>query len=329
MQNIEKIYSELQDFAFACIAQANQQKELQLDSEQEYITSTPSNINSNSQMPLSYPHLVSVVLKNLRNIIAKTNEKLSKDDTDLIEALEVFVKTFPKWTAQQLGDSIQTKFNDFRETRSLEFSIKDKNQIYFIFGDIAFGAYLKGFDHKNPLIKKFSKKIGISKLINEIEFMLKLIRYDKDDINHISTITVYINDLKPLALPAEYLNKAKLKKDIEKLDVLVNNIKSLSGWTKIRASSLLSDLLNAAKNILETINMQKTQLQQVVEILNEYPISKTASFVFIYDTMYPFMDGLKSEKEILSSISINNDVPNASNINRHKKRAVENILKRK
>jgi len=329
MKDIEKTYTALQKFAFACIAQANQNKEPQLDDEHKFVTATPSNIDSNGRIPISFPHLALDVLQILRNIVAETDEQLSKQDIDLIEALEVFVKTFPLWTAQQLGDSILTKFVSFIKTNDLEMSVNEKNEIYGNLGDIALAAYLKNFKHKNPLIKKFSKRVEMSTLIHEIEFMLKLIKYDRNDINYISNITVYINDSKPLVLAEGYLNKAKIKKDFEKLDTLTTNIKSLTGWRKIDANIFLSNLLDAIKNIAETINMHKTQLKRIVEILDKYPVSKTASYVFINDTLCPFMDGLKSEKEILSLISANNDVLNASNINRQKKKAVEKLLKRK
>lgn len=329
MKDLEKTYTALQKFVIACYTQANQNKELKVDDEHEYIIVTPSNVDPNSRMPQSFPHLALDVLRNLRNIVAGTDKQLSKQDIDLIEALEVFVNTFPLWTAEQLGDSIKTKLVYFMETHGLEISTDEKNEIYSILGDIALAAYLKNFKHENPLIHKFSKRVEMSKLIHKIEFILKLIKYDRNDIDYVSNITVYIEDSKPLVLPESYLNKVKLQQDFKEIDLRINYIKSLTGWSKVDSCNFLSDLLDAVKNILKALNIPKSQLKQVVEILDNYPVSKTASCVFINDTLYPFIGGLKSEEEILLAILKNNDATTQANINRRKKRAVENILRGK
>ena len=55
MKDIEKKYTALQKFAIAYYTQANQKKEPQLDDEHKFVTATPSNIDSNGRIPISFP----------------------------------------------------------------------------------------------------------------------------------------------------------------------------------------------------------------------------------------------------------------------------------
>ena len=133
---------------------------------------------------ISFPHLILEFLKIFRNLTTNYDVELSYDDKEMFEAFNEVVTSFPKWTTTLFGESIKMKFNAFKNQNSLKLSVDEKNKIYGHLGDIAFFSYLRTANHANPLIQKFSNIIQKKSLLDRIDFMLKLMKYDKNDLDH-------------------------------------------------------------------------------------------------------------------------------------------------
>ena len=321
MEDLNEINEALREFI---LAYQTQEKNNGVQPKNEHLI-TPNR----SSVLISFPHLIEEVINIFRNLKTHSSEELSKEDNEFLEVLEEVIHNFPKWTVRLLGEKIRIKLLQFLDTNDLELSVDEKNKIYGSLGDIAFGAYLTDYKHLHPLLKELRNHITKSSLLGRIDFMLKLMRYDKNDLNHITNVTVYMSDVNPLTLTSDYIHKAKLIEDFDKIQGYVDLIKSKTEWNHLRASNFFSNLLDVVKLYISKINYSEALLEQLVKVLEDKGISKTTSYVFLNDTLYPFIDGLKSEEEILLSISENNDATTQANINRRKKRAVDNILSRK
>ena len=169
----------------------------------------------------------------------------------------------------------------------------------------------------------------ISNIIQKIDDMLKLIRYDKIDLKNILSATIYMKDNPALVLSSDYVNTHKLFEDLNNIENIVNEIKSITGWNYIKSSNILCDLLEGVKICISNISVSKHLINGISEILNEKNVKKTTQYAFINDVLYPFVDGLKSQEDIQISLEKNNEITNKTNINRQKRRAVEKILIRK
>jgi hypothetical protein len=171
--------------------------------------------------------------------------------------------------------------------------------------------------------------VNKSFIIQKIDDMLKLIRYDKSDLNSILSTTIYMKDNPALVLSSDYVNTNKLFEDFNNIENIVNHIKSITGWNYIKSSNMFCDLLEAVKVYTSNISASKHLINGISEILNEKNVKKTTQYVFINDVLHPFVDGLKSQEDIRISLEKNNELINNTNINRQKRRAVEKILSRK
>ena len=327
MDDFNVLNKSLQDFAIAyqSLVGIDDQRSIQglMTNEQNPAEESKSNV------PISIPHLALQILQTYRSLKNEVGEDLSEVDSSIFEALEEVVDSFPKWTSQFFGKSIRIKFLEFLEAQELELPVAEKNKIYGGLGNIAFSAFLIEANHEHQLLKELSLNITKSSLLDRIDLIRKLMRYYKEDLSHISNITVYISDVNPLSLPSDYINKSKLVDDFNKIQGYVDFIKGNTDWGNIKSKSFLSDLLQFATYFASKVKYSEAFLKQIAETLLGFGVNKTQGYVFLNDTLYPFIDGLKSEDEILISISKNEDVPTVANINRRKKRAVENLLNKK
>jgi hypothetical protein len=285
--------------------------------------------HTNVQIPISFPDLTLYIRNAYIKALDQSNEHITQEDRDLLDALNEVVETFPLWTREKLGDSIKAKLEGFLHVNDLDVSIEQKNTLYGNLGDIAFGSYLDSHNHKHPLLIKYSNMVIISNIIQKIDDMLKLIRYDKNDLKNILSATIYMKDNPALVLSSDYVDTNKLFEDFNNIENLVNHIKSLTGWNYIKSSNMLCDLLGAVKICISNIRVSKHFITGIAEILDEKNVKKTTQYVFINDILYPFVDGLKSQQDIQLSLKENNELINKTNMNRQKRRAVEKILSRK
>ena len=284
---------------------------------------------TNGKTPISFPDLVVYTRNTYNNALDQLNEHISTGDKDLLDALNEVVETFPLWTREKLGDSIRAKLEGFFHENDLDVSIELQRTLYGNLGDIAFASYLETHNHKHPLLNKYSHMVNVSNIIQKIDDMLKLIRYDKSDLNSILSTTIYMKDNPALVLSSDYVNTNKLFEDYNNIENIVNQIKSITGWNYIKSSNMLCDLLEAVKICISNISVSKHLITGITEILDEKNVKKTTQYVFINDVLYPFVDGLKSHEDIQISLEKNNELINKTNINRQKRRAVEKILSRK
>ena len=284
---------------------------------------------TNGKTPISFPDLVVYTRNTYINALDQSNEQISKEDKDLLDALNEVVETFPLWTREKLGDSIKAKLEGFLHENDLDVSIELERTLYGNIGDIAFAYYLETNNHKHPLLNKYSHMVIISNIIQKIDDMLKLIRYDKSDLKNILSATIYMKDNPALVLSSDYVNTNKLFEDFNNIENLVNEIKSITGWNYIKSSNMLCDLLEGVKICISNISVSKHLIIGITEILSKKNVKKTTQYVFINDVLYPFVDGLKSQEDIQISLEKNNEITNKANINRQKRRAVEKILSRK
>jgi hypothetical protein len=284
---------------------------------------------TNVKIPISFPDLVVYLRNTYINALDKSNEHINQEDRDLLDALNEVVETFPLWTREKLGDSIKVKLEGFLNDNDLDVSIELERSLYGNLDDIAFGSYLESHNHKHPLLNKYSHLVIISNIIQKIDDMLKLIRYDKSDLKNILSATIYMKDNPALVLSSDYVNTNKLFEDFNNIENIVNEIKSITGWNYIKSSNMLCDLLEAVKICISNISVSKHLITAIADILNEKNVKKTTQYVFINDVLYPFVDGLKSQEDIRISLEKNNELINNTNINRQKRRAVEKILSRK
>ena len=284
---------------------------------------------TNGQIPNSFPDLVLSVRNTYINALDQSNEHITQEDRDLLDALNEVVETFPLWTREKLGDSIKAKLEGFLHENDLDVSNEQKNTLNGNIEDIAFGYYLDSHNHKHQLLNNYSHMVIISNIILKIDDMLKLIRYDKSDLKNILSATIYMKDNPALVLSSDYINTDKLLEGFNFIENLVNQIKSITGWNYIKSSNMLCDLLEAVKISISNISVSKHLITCIIEILNEKNVKKTTQYVFINDVLHPFVDGLKSQEDIQISLEKNNELINNTNINRQKRRAVEKILNRK
>ncbi|MDC3406574.1 hypothetical protein OAZ27_02635 [Bacteroidia bacterium] len=315
--DINKFQSALKDFAIAYYQKQGELTQV-----------LPVN-QTNGQIPNSFPDLVVSLRNTYINALDQSNEQISKEDKDLLDALNEVVETFPLWTVNKLGDSIKAKLEGFLYENDLDMSIELQRTLYGNTGDIAFASYLETHNHKHPLLNKYSHLIIISNIIQKIDDMLKLIRYDKSDLKNILSATIYMKDNPALVLSSDYVNTNKLFEDFNNIENIVNEIKSITGWNYIKSSNMLCDLLEGVKICISNISVSKHLITAIADILNEKNVKKTTQYVFINDVLYPFVDGLKSQEDIRISLEKNNELINNTNINRQKRRAVEKILSRK
>lgn len=328
MEDFDVLNKSLQDFAIAYKNQAGVEDDQRSIQELSVIEQNPRD-ESELTLPISIPHLALHILKTFRRVKNEAKEELSKEDNEFLEVLEEVIHNFPKWTVRLLGEKIRIKLLQFLDTNGLELSVNEKNKIYGNLGNIAFGAYLTDYKHSHPFLNNLSNDIKKSCLLGRIDFMLKLMKYDKNDLEHISSVMIYMSDTKPITLTSDYIDKAFLIKDFDQIQGYVDWIKSKTEWNNLKAHNFFSDLLNGAKLFIQAFNYSKELLEEITNLLEDKGINKTTTYVFLNDTLYPFIGGLKSEEEILLSISNNNDATTQANINRRKKRAVDNILSRK
>ena len=284
---------------------------------------------TNGNIPISFPDLVVFTRNTYINALDQSNQHITQEDRDLLDALNEVVETFPLWTIEKLGDSIKAKLERFLKENDLDVSIEQKNTLYGNLDDIAFGSYLESHNHKHPLLNKYSHIAIKSFIIQKIDDMLMLIRYDKSDLKNILSATIYMKDNPALVLSSDYVNTNKLFEDFNNLENIVNQIKSITGWNYIKSSNMYCDLLEAVKVYTSNISASKHLINGITEILSEKNVKKTTQYVFINDVLYPFVDGLKSQEDIQISLEKNNELINKTNINRQKRRAVEKILSRK
>ena len=134
-------------------------------------------------------------------------------------------ETFPLWTREKLGDSIKAKLHGFLQENDIQLSNEQKNTLYGNLGNIAFGSYLETHNHKHPLLNKYSHMVIISNIIQKIDDMLKLIRYDKSDLKNILSTTIYMKDNPALVLSSDYVNTNKLFEDFNNIENIFNHIK--------------------------------------------------------------------------------------------------------
>jgi len=269
------------------------------------------------------------IYETLTLALDKSNEHINQEDRDLLDALNEVVETFPLWTREKLGDSIKAKLEGFLHENDLDVSIELKRTLYGNIEDIAFGYYLDSHNHKHQLLNNYSNMVIISNIIQIIDDMLKLIRYDKNDLKNILSTTIYMKDNPALVLSSDYVNTNKLFEDYNNIENIVNQIKSITGWNYIKSDNMLCDLLEAVKICISNISVSKHLITGITEIFNEKNVKKTTQYVFINDVLYPFVDGLKSQEDIQIRLEKNNELINKTNINRQKRRAVEKILSRK
>ena len=315
--DIDKFQSALKDFAIAYYQKQGELTQV-----------LPAN-HTNGQIPISFPDLVVYLRNTYINALDQSNEHITQEDRDLLDALNEVVETFPLWTREKLGDSIKAKLEGFLHENDLDVSIELERTLYGNIGDIAFASYLETNNHKHPLLNKYSHMVIKSFIIQKIDDMLKLIRYDKSDLNSILSTTIYMKDNPALVLSSDYVNTNKLFEDFKNIENLVNEIKSITGWNYIKSSNMLCDLLEGVKICISNISVSKHLITAITDILNEKNVKKTTQYVFINDVLYPFVDGLKSQEDIQISLEKNNELINNTNINRQKRRAVEKILNRK
>lgn len=284
---------------------------------------------TNGQIPISFPDLVVSARNTYINALDQSNQHITQEDRDLLDALNEVVETFPLWTIDKLGDSIRAKLDGFLEENDIQLSNEQKNTLNGNLEDIAFCSYLDTHNHKHPLLDKYSHMVIISNIIRKIDDMLKLIRFDKNDLKNILSATIYMKDNPALVLSSDYVNTNKLFEDFNNIENLVNQVKSITGWNYINSSNMFCDLLEGVKICISNISVSKHLITGITEILNEKNVKKTTQYVFINDVLYPFVDGLKSQEDIQISLEKNNELINNTNINRQKRRAVEKILSRK
>ena len=286
-----------------------------------------SEIDNDKNPIISFPHLILNVLKRIRKLIAHDHFKLSAEDREMVDAFEEIVSNFPEYTSKLLDSKIRIRFNNFINQNDFKLDREQYNKVYGYMGDIAFLDYLKKHKHSNSLITDFSDYVQKNKLLDKIDFILNLLKYNKGDIDMIKNMTVHIKNMKPLVLPSIYIDKDLLIEEFDKIESTVDYIKSITGWNNIKSSNLYSDLLNLAKQILGEANYVENIFNEIVFTLKDKVKNKTQLYVFLNDTLHHFIEKLRSEEEILLLISKNNDASTTANINRRKKRAVENILK--
>ena len=284
---------------------------------------------TNGKTPISFPDLTVSVRNTYVNALDQSNEHITQEDRDLLDALNEVVEIFPLWTREKLGDSIKAKLEGFLHENDLDVSIELERTLYGNIEDIAFASYLETHNHKHQLLNNYSNMVIISNIIQIIDDMLKLIRYDKNDLKNILSTTIYMKDNPALVLSSDYVNTNKLFEDFNNIENIVNQIKSITGWNYIKSSNMLCDLLEAVKICISNISVSKHLITGITEIFNEKNVKKTTQYVFINDVLYPFVDGLKSQEDIQISLEKNNELINNTNINRQKRRAVEKILNRK
>ena len=169
--------------------------------------------HTNVQIPISFPDLTLYIRNAYIKALDQSNEHITQEDRDLLDALNEVVETFPLWTREKLGDSIKAKLEGFLHVNDLDVSIEQKNTLYGNLGDIAFGSYLDSHNHKHPLLIKYSNMVIISNIIQKIDDMLKLIRYDKNDLKNILSATIYMKDNPALVLSSDYVDTNKLFED--------------------------------------------------------------------------------------------------------------------
>ena len=284
---------------------------------------------TNGKTPISFPDLVVYARNTYINALDQSNEHITQEDRDLLDALNEVVETFPLWTIDKLGYTVRGGLDKFLEENDIQLSNEQKKTLYGNLEDIAFASYLETHNHKHPLLNKYSHMVIISNIIQKIDDMLKLIRYDKSDLKNILSATIYVKDNPALVLSSDYVNTNKLFEDYNNIENIVNQIKLITGWNYIKSSNMLCDLLEAVKICICNISVSKHLIIGITEILSKKNVKKTTQYVFINDVLYPFVDGLKSQEDIRISLEKNNEITNKANINRQKRRAVEKILSRK
>jgi hypothetical protein len=160
---------------------------------------------TNGKTPISFPDLTLYIRNAYINALDQSNEHITQEDRDLLDALNEVVETFPLWTREKLGDSIKAKLEGFLHENDLDVSIELERTLYGNIGDIAFASYLETHNHKHPLLNKYSHMVIISNIIQKIDDMLKLIRYDKSDLKNILSATIYMKDNPALVLSSDYV----------------------------------------------------------------------------------------------------------------------------
>lgn len=324
MTDIDYFNKSLTEFVIAYQKKAS---ENQIDKTPNNKTIQPYGIFVDINSTISFPHLILEILKEIRKIVSNNHLKLSAEDQEMVDAFDEIVSSFPKYTSDLLDSKIRIRFNNFINQNGIKLDIEQHNKVYGHMGNIAFLDYLKKHKHSNSLITDFSDYVQKNKLLDKIDFILNLLKYNKGDIDMIKNMTVHIKNMRPLVLPSIYIDKDFLIEEFDKIESTVDYIKSITGWNNIKSSNLYSDLLNLAKQILGEANYVENIFNEIVFTLKDKVKNKTQLYVFLNDTLHPFIEKLRSEEEILLLISKNNDAATTANINRRKKRAVENILK--
>lgn len=323
MTDINYFNKSLTEFVSAYQKKAS---ENQIDKTPNNKTIQPYGIFVDINSTISFPHLILEILKEIRKIVSNNHLKLSAEDQEMVDAFEEIVSNFPKYTSDLLDSQIRIRFNNFINQNGIKLDIEQYNKVYGHMGNIAFLDYLKKHKHSNSLISDFSDYVQKNKLLDKIDFILNLLKYNKSDIDMITAMTIHIKNMKPLVLPSNYIDRNLLIEEFDKIESTIDYIKSITGWNNIKSSNFYNDLLNWYKLILDGTNYIENIFYDIASILKDKVKNKTQLYVFLNDTLHPFIEKLKSDKEILLIISKNNDLVSKSNINRRKKRAVENIL---
>ena len=145
--DIDKFQSALKDFAIAYYQKQGELTQV-----------LPAN-HTNGQIPISFPDLVVSVRNTYINALDQSNEHITQEDRDLLDALNEVIETFPLWTREKLGDSIKAKLERFLEENDLDVSIEQKNTLNGNLEDIAFGYYLDSHNHKHQLLNNYSHMV--------------------------------------------------------------------------------------------------------------------------------------------------------------------------
>ena len=85
---------------------------------------------TNGNIPISFPDLVVFTRNTYINALDQSNQHITQEDRDLLDALNEVVETFPLWTKEKLGDSIKAKLEGFLHENDLDVSIEQKNTLY-------------------------------------------------------------------------------------------------------------------------------------------------------------------------------------------------------
>ena len=109
--DIDKFQSALKDFAIAYYQKQGELTQV-----------LPANQTSQN-IPVSFPDLVVFTRNTYINALDQSNEQISEEDKDFIDALNEVVETFPLWTREKLGDSIKAKLEGFLHENDLDVSL--------------------------------------------------------------------------------------------------------------------------------------------------------------------------------------------------------------